>query len=70
MGILERGHSGNLVPTLTVLVLAPASAEHVCVTVPLPSVEVGCVKDQPWRLPTVPGRQNNFKSYHLLFKSF
>lgn len=70
MGILEHGHNGNLAPTQTVPVLAPASAGHVCVTVLLLSVEVGCVKDQPWRLPTVPGTQSNFTFYHLWFKCF
>lgn len=70
MDILERGHSGNLAPTLTVPVLAPASAGRACVTVLLLSVEDGCVKDQPWRLPTVPGMQDNFSFYHLWFKSF
>jgi len=70
MGILERGRSGNLALTPMVPVLAPASAGHVCVTVLLLSVEAGCVKDQPWRLPTVPGTPNNFRLYRFLFQSF
>lgn len=54
MDILGRGHSGNLAATQMVPVLDPASAGRVCVTVQLLSVEGGCVKDQPWKLPTVP----------------
>lgn len=70
MGILERGRSGNLAPTPTGPALAPASAGRGCVTVLLRSAEAGCVKDQPWRSPTVPGTQNNFRFYCLCFKSF
>lgn len=63
MDILEHGHSGNRAATQMVPALAPASAGPVCVTVQLLSAEDGYVKDQPWKLPTVPG--NNFRFYHL-----
>ena len=54
MDILEHGHSGNHAATRTVPALAPASAGPVCATVQLLSAEGGYVKDQPWKLPTVP----------------
>lgn len=69
MDILGRGHSGNLAVTQMVPVLDPASAGRVCVTVQLLSVEGGCVKDQPWKLPTVPGKKKKkkFRFYCLWF---
>lgn len=54
MVILERGHNGNHAATQMVPALAPASAGSVYATVQLLSVEGGYVKDQPWKLPTVP----------------
>lgn len=70
MDILEHGHSGNHAATRTVPALAPASAGLVCATVQLLSAEGGYVKDQPWKLPTVPGKQNNLRFYHLCFYKF
>lgn len=67
MDILGRGHSGNLAVTQMVPVLDPASAGRVCVTVQLLSVEGGCVKDQPWKLPTVPGKKKKINSGSIAY---